>query len=198
MRAGVSWGARVGEAINWGRSLAGDPARGAAARRHGARRAGVGRGIGAVAARKVRVRVLGLPELSALKAGGILAVAKGSTAPPRLVVAEYRGGIPGSPWTALVGKGGHLRPPAGISLKKWEGMEKDEVRHGGGRGTLAALRAAAALGVRRNLVAVVPCVENMPSGAAYRPGDVLRMMSGKTVEVLSTDAEGASPSWRMR
>jgi len=55
---------------------------------------------------------------------------------------------------------------------------------------LATLRAAAALGVRKNIVAIVPAVENMPSGTAYRPGDVLRMMSGKTVEVLSTDAEG--------
>jgi len=60
----------------------------------------------------------------------------------------------------------------------------------GGAGMLATLRAAAATGIRRNLVAVVPCVENMPSGTAYRPGDVLRMMSGKTVEILSTDAEG--------
>jgi leucyl aminopeptidase len=60
----------------------------------------------------------------------------------------------------------------------------------GGAGMLSALRACAALGVRRNVVAVVPAVENMPSGTAYRPGDVLRMMSGKTVEILSTDAEG--------
>src|SRR3990172_3686228 len=60
----------------------------------------------------------------------------------------------------------------------------------GGAGMLAAVRAAAALGIRSNIVAIVPAVENMPSGAAYRPGDVLRMMSGKTVEVLSTDAEG--------
>jgi leucyl aminopeptidase len=78
----------------------------------------------------------------------------------------------------------------GISLKKWEGMEKMKYDMAGGAGMLAAVRAAAALGIRRNLVAVVPAVENMPSGTAYRPGDVLRLMSGKTVEVLSTDAEG--------
>jgi leucyl aminopeptidase len=137
----------------------------------------------------VRVRVLGLAELSALKAGGILAVAKGSPAPPRLVVAEYRGGSPGSPWTALVGKGVTF-DTGGISLKKWEGMEKMKYDMAGGAAMLATIRAAAALGIRRNLVAVVPCVENMPSGTAYRPGDVLRMMSGKTVEILSTDAEG--------
>jgi leucyl aminopeptidase len=60
----------------------------------------------------------------------------------------------------------------------------------GGAGMLATIRAAAALGIQKNIVAVVPAVENMPSGTAYRPGDVIRMMSGKTVEVLSTDAEG--------
>jgi len=189
VRAGVSWGARVGEAINWGRSLVATPP--AELRPDDLARAarGVGRGIGAAAARKVRVRVLGRPELSALKAGGILAVAKGSPAPPRLVVAEYRGGSPGSPWTALVGKGVTF-DTGGISLKKWEGMEKMKYDMAGGAGMLATLRASAALGIRRNLVAVVPCVENMPSGTAYRPGDVLRMMSGKTVEILSTDAEG--------
>ena len=189
VRAGVSWGARVGEAINWGRSLVATPP---AELRPGdlARAArGVGRGVGAAAARKVRVRVFGLPELSALKAGGILAVAKGSTAPPRLIVLEYRGGRPGAPWTALVGKGVTF-DTGGISLKKWEGMEKMKYDMAGGAAMLATIRAAAALGLKRNLVAVVPSVENMPSGTAYRPGDVLRMMSGKTVEILSTDAEG--------
>jgi leucyl aminopeptidase len=78
----------------------------------------------------------------------------------------------------------------GISLKKWEGMEKMKYDMAGGAGMLAAIRAAASLGIPRNIVAVVPAVENMPSGKAYRPGDVIRMMSGKTVEVLSTDAEG--------
>jgi leucyl aminopeptidase len=188
MRGGVSRGARLGEAINWGRALVATPpvelrpddlAR--AARR-------VGRGIGP-AGRRVRVRVLGVRELSAMKAGGILAVAKGSSAPPRLIAAEYRGGGPGASWTALVGKGVTF-DTGGISLKKWEGMEKMKYDMAGGAGMLATLRAAASLGLRRNLVAVVPAVENMPSGTAYRPGDVLRMMSGKTVEVLSTDAEG--------
>jgi len=188
-RAGVSLGARIGEAINWGRALVATPP--AELRPDDLARAarGVGRGVGAVAARKVRVRVLGLPDLTAMKAGGILAVAKGSSAPPRLIVAEYRGGTAHSPWTALVGKGVTF-DTGGISLKKWEGMEKMKYDMAGGAGMLATIRAAAALGIRRNLVAVVPCVENMPSGTAYRPGDVLRMMSGKTVEILSTDAEG--------
>jgi leucyl aminopeptidase len=188
VRAGVSRGARLGEAINWGRSLVATPP--AELRPDDLARAarGTGRGVGP-GGRRVRVRVLGLPELAARKAGGILAVAKGSSAPPRLILAEYRGGRPGAPWTALVGKGVTF-DTGGISLKKWEGMEKMKYDMAGGAGMLAAVRAAAALGIRRNLVAVVPAVENMPSGTAYRPGDVLRLMSGKTVEILSTDAEG--------
>lgn len=188
-RDGVRRGERLGEAINWGRALVASPP--AELRPDDLARAarGVARGIGAAAARKVRVRVLGLPELAALKAGGILAVAKGSSAPPRLILAEYRGGGPGAPWTALVGKGVTF-DTGGLSLKKWEGMEKMKYDMAGGAAMLATIRAAAALGVRRNLVAVVPSIENMPSGTAYRPGDVLRMMSGKTVEILSTDAEG--------
>src|SRR5512139_3696485 len=188
VRSGVSRGARLGEAINWGRVLVATPP--AELRPDDLARAarGVGRGVG-TAGRRIRVRVLGVPELAALSAGGILAVAKGSSAAPRLIVAEYRGGRPGAPWTALVGKGVTF-DTGGISLKKWEGMEKMKYDMAGGAGVLAALRASAALGMRRNLVAVVPAVENMPSGTAYRPGDVLRLMSGKTVEILSTDAEG--------
>ncbi len=189
VRAGVFRGVRLGEAINWGRTLVAMPpgelrpddlAR--VARR-------VGAGLEPRAAAKIRVRVLGVPELAALKAGGILAVGKGSQAPPRLIVAEYRGGAAGGKWTALVGKGVTF-DTGGISLKKWEGMDKMKYDMAGGAGMLSTLRACAALGVRKNVVAVVPAVENMPSGTAYRPGDVVRMMSGKTVEVLSTDAEG--------
>jgi leucyl aminopeptidase len=189
VRAGVSWGARLGEAINWGRTLVATPP--AELRPDDLARAAkrVAAGLPARAAAKIRVRVLGVPELSRLKAGGILAVGKGSQAPPRLILAEYRGGSAGGKWTALVGKGVTF-DTGGISLKKWEGMEKMKYDMAGGAGMLATLRACAALGLRRNVVAVVPAAENMPSGTAYRPGDVLRTLSGKTVEVLSTDAEG--------
>ncbi|RJP21038.1 MAG: leucyl aminopeptidase [Deltaproteobacteria bacterium] len=188
-RAGASRGARLGEAINWGRNLVATPP-GELKPADLARAAkGVGKGISRSAAAKIRVRVLGVRELSAIRAGGILAVGKGSQAPPRLIVAEYRGGRPGGRWTALIGKGVTF-DTGGISLKKWEGMEKMKYDMAGGAGMLATIRALAALGVPRNVVAVVPAVENMPSGTAYRPGDVLRTMSGKTVEVLSTDAEG--------
>lgn len=179
---GLAEGTRLGEAINWGRDLVASPP-------GDLRPDGLARAARSLGGGKVRVKVYGKKEAEAWKMGGLLAVGKGSDVSPRLIVAEYRGGRSGTPWTALVGKGVTF-DTGGISLKKWEGMEKMKYDMAGGAGMLATLRAAAALGVRRNIVAIVPAVENMPSGTAYRPGDVLRMMSGKTVEVLSTDAEG--------
>ncbi len=182
IRKGLAHGARLGEAINWGRELVASPP-------GDLRPDGLARAAKAIAGGKIRIKVYGRKEAEAWKMGGLLAVGKGSEISPRLIVAEYRGGRPGAPWTALVGKGVTF-DTGGISLKKWEGMEKMKYDMAGGAGMLATVRAAAALGIRRNVVAIVPAVENMPSGDAYRPGDVLRMMSGKTVEVLSTDAEG--------
>jgi leucyl aminopeptidase len=182
VRGGLLYGKTLGEAINWARDLVASPPA-------DLRPDGLARAAKALAGGKVRVSVYGKKELEAWKTGGLLAVGRGSEVPPRLIAAEYRGGRRADPWTALVGKGVTF-DTGGISLKKWEGMEKMKTDMAGGAGVLATLRAAAALGIPKNVVAVVPAVENMPSGTAYRPGDVLRMMSGKTVEVLSTDAEG--------
>ncbi|HEU5360308.1 MAG TPA: leucyl aminopeptidase [Candidatus Deferrimicrobiaceae bacterium] len=179
---GLACGAKLGEAINWGRTLVASPP-------GDLRPDALARAARSLSGGKIRVKVYGRKEAEAWKMGGLLAVGKGSEVSPRLIVAEYRGGRPGGPWAALVGKGVTF-DTGGISLKKWEGMEKMKYDMAGGAGMLATVRAAAALGMRRNIVAIVPAVENMPSGNAYRPGDVLRMMSGKTVEVLSTDAEG--------
>ena len=179
---GLAEGTRLAEAINWGRDLVASPP-------GDLRPDGLARAARSLGGGKVRVKVYGKKEAEGWRMGGLLAVGKGSDVSPRLIVAEYRGGRPGTPWTALVGKGVTF-DTGGISLKKWDGMEKMKYDMAGGAGMLATLRAAAALGIRRNIVAIVPAVENMPSGTAYRPGDVLRMMSGKTVEVLTTDAEG--------
>lgn len=182
IRRGIVHGTRLGEAINWGRDLVACPP-------GDLRPDDLARAARGIAGGKVRVRVYGRKEAAAWKMGGLLAVGKGSEVSPRLIVAEYRGGGSGGRWTALVGKGVTF-DTGGISLKKWEGMEKMKYDMAGAAGMLATVRAASALGIRRNVVAVVPAVENMPSGTAYRPGDVLRMMSGTTVEILSTDAEG--------
>jgi leucyl aminopeptidase len=189
VKAGLGEGARLGYAINWGRDLVASPP--GDLRPDGLARAAraLTKGLGPAAGRRIRVRVFGRREIEGWKMGGILAVGKGSEVPPRLIVAEYRGGRAGAPWTALVGKGVTF-DTGGISLKKWEGMEKMKYDMAGGAAMLAAIRAAAAIGIPKNIVSVVPAVENMPSGKAFRPGDVIRMMSGKTVEVLSTDAEG--------
>jgi len=189
VRAGVVRGERLGEAINWGRELVATPP--AYLRPDDLAKAAkkVGVGLPARVASKIRVRVLGVPELEALGSGGILAVGKGSQAPPRLITAEYRGGSSGDKWIALVGKGVTF-DTGGISLKKPEGMDKMKYDMAGAAAVLSTLRACAALGIRRNISAVVPAVENMPSGTAFCPGDILQLMSGKTVEILSTDAEG--------
>ena len=188
-RKGMVEGFKIGQAINWARDLVASPP--ADLRPDGLARAArsLAHGLEPGVRRKIRVRVYGKSEMQALKMGGILAVGKGSEIAPRLIVAEYRGGSPGGRWSVLVGKGVTF-DTGGISLKKWEGMEKMKYDMAGGAGMLASVRAAAALGIRKNIVAVVPAVENMPSGTAFRPGDVIRMMSGKTVEVISTDAEG--------
>jgi leucyl aminopeptidase len=180
--AGMKEGALLGEAINWGRDLVAAPP--ADMRPDALARAAKGLDGG-----KVKVAVHGQKELEKMKAGGILAVGRGSEIPPRLIVAEYRGGKKDAPWIALVGKGVTF-DTGGISLKKPEGMDKMKYDMAGAAGMLATIKAVAALGIPLNVVAIVPAVENMPSGTAFRPGDVLRTMSGKTVEVLSTDAEG--------
>jgi len=182
IRRGLVHGTRLGESINWGRDLVATPPA-------DLRPDDLARAARSIAGGTVRVRVFGRKDAASWKMGGLLAVGKGSEASPRLIVAEYRGGGSRGRWTVLVGKGVTF-DTGGISLKKWEGMEKMKYDMAGAAGMLATVRAAAALGIRRNVVAVVPAVENMPSGTAYRPGDVLRMMSGTTVEVLSTDAEG--------
>jgi leucyl aminopeptidase len=179
---GLRRGVALGEAVNWARDLVAAPPA-------DLRPDALARAAKTLSGGKVSVAVHGKRELERMKAGGILAVGRGSEIPPRLIVAEYRGGRKGAPWIALVGKGVTF-DTGGISLKKWEGMDKMKYDMAGGAGMLATLKAAAALGLPLNVVAVVPAVENMPSGTAFRPGDVLRTMSGKTVEVLSTDAEG--------
>jgi leucyl aminopeptidase len=139
----------------------------------------------------LRCRVLGVPELGKRKMGAILAVGAGSAHPPRLIVLEH---VPtGRKQTAeplcLVGKGITF-DSGGISIKPSSGM--DEMKHdmSGAAAVVGALRACALLKVPTRVVGVIAAAENLPSGSAYRPGDILRSASGKTIEVLNTDAEG--------
>lgn len=121
--------------------------------------------------------------------GGLLAVGQGSERPPRMIVLTYRGQSERSGVTGLVGKGITF-DTGGISLKKAEGMEEMISDMGGAAVLLGVMRGLAELAPPINVAAVIPAAENMPSGSAYRPGDVIVTLDGRTVEVLNTDAEG--------
>jgi len=120
---------------------------------------------------------------------GILRVGQGSRRAPRLVVLQYHGAGKGRPLLGLIGKGVTF-DTGGVSLKGPEGMERMKDDMSGAAAVLGAMRAASRLKLKQNLAAVLPLVENMPGGSAQRPGDIIRMADGTTVEVISTDAEG--------
>ena len=133
-------------------------------------------------------------RITAERLGGVLGVAAGSVRPPRLVKVTYRPNYPyefdgREPHLALVGKGITF-DSGGLSLKPASGMETMKTDMGGAAAVLAAVDAIAALGGRIPITAWAPMTENMPSGSATKPGDVLTTRSGKTIEVLNTDAEG--------
>jgi leucyl aminopeptidase len=121
--------------------------------------------------------------------GGILGVGQGSDAPPRLVHLTYQGGRGSKTKVALVGKGITF-DSGGLSLKPAAAMEEMKMDMGGAAAVIATMRAIAELGLKINVEAWIPMAENMPSGAAIRPSDVLSMRSGLRVEVTNTDAEG--------
>lgn len=130
-------------------------------------------------------------EMAALGMGALLGVAQGSRQPPHLIVLRYRGGpeAEGKPHPGFLGKGVTF-DSGGISIKPSERMELMKGDMAGGAAVICAMRAIAELKPAINVTGIVPAVENMPSGEASRPGDILKTMSGKTVEVISTDAEG--------
>ncbi len=136
----------------------------------------------------VAVEVLERADMEKLGMGSLLAVARGSANAPKLIVLRWNGGGVAKPY-ALVGKGITF-DTGGINLKVQGGIEEMKFDMGGAAGVLGAFLAAVELRLSINLVCVVAAVENMPDGDAYRPSDVLTTMSGKTVEVLNTDAEG--------
>jgi leucyl aminopeptidase len=137
----------------------------------------------------VSCRVWGRREIEKARMGGVLGVAAGSREEPRFMVMHYNMEKPKLPLVCLVGKGVTF-DSGGISIKPWEKMNEMKSDMAGGAAAVAAICACASLALPVRVVAMVPCVENMPGGAAFRPGDVLTLCSGKTVEVYTTDAEG--------
>jgi leucyl aminopeptidase len=135
--------------------------------------------------------VLGRTRLEKLGAGALLGVAKGSDEPPRMIVLRHRPKVVARAGEVLglVGKAVTF-DSGGISIKPSGGMEEMKLDMGGGAAVLEGTALVAALGLPVEILAVVPATENMPSGHATKPGDVLTAMNGRTVEVINTDAEG--------
>jgi leucyl aminopeptidase len=140
---------------------------------------------------KLRCTVLDEKKLAAKKMGGILAVGQGSANKPRLMILEYRPAkmTKNTPTIGLVGKAITF-DSGGISIKPSEGMQDMKFDKSGGIAVLGAMRAIAQLKPKVRVLGIVPAAENMPSGLAYRPGDIITTYSGKTVEIHNTDAEG--------
>jgi len=134
-------------------------------------------------------RILEMDELKQLGMNALLAVGKGSAEPPRLIVLEYRGANETERPVVLVGKGITF-DSGGISIKPGAGMEEMKTDMAGGAAVLGAMEAAAALKLPVNLVVIIPTAENMPDGKAYKPGDIVTSLSGLTIEITNTDAEG--------
>ncbi|MGA2189859.1 MAG: leucyl aminopeptidase [Steroidobacteraceae bacterium] len=137
----------------------------------------------------ITTKLLDARGIKALKMGAFLAVTQGSVQPPRLIVCEYRGAKRGVPPICLVGKGITF-DSGGISLKDPPAMDEMKFDMSGAATVLGTLRAAAELRLPINLVVIIASCENMPGGAAVKPADIVTTMSGQTVEILNTDAEG--------
>ncbi len=181
-RAGLERGARIADAVTWARDLINEPAAAKSPEDVAELARKIARASG------LKVKVLAGEQLERERMGGVLGVGNGSHRPPRFVRLEYA--PPGARATlGLVGKG-VVFDSGGLSLKTAGGMETMKTDMSGAAAVIAAMSALRDLGVKVRVVGYVPLVENMPSGHAMRPGDVLTMRNGKTVEVLNTDAEG--------
>ncbi|MEZ5317087.1 MAG: leucyl aminopeptidase [Vicinamibacterales bacterium] len=180
----VRRGRIIGEAVNVTRALANEPANVLTPREFAARVDAHARAQG------LTVEVLDEARLEALGMRLLLGVAQGSAEPPRLIVIRHDPpGAPAAPVLAFIGKGVTF-DTGGISIKPAENMDRMKGDMAGGAAVAGAMGAIAALGAPCRVIGLIPCAENMPGGRATRPGDVIRGASGKTVEVINTDAEG--------
>ncbi|MFQ5847731.1 MAG: leucyl aminopeptidase [Candidatus Methylomirabilales bacterium] len=183
VRASSTTGQIVARAVNLARDLVNEPAntltpQGLAGQAQAVAKAG-----------KLACQIFERRQLERMGMGALLAVAQGSGRPPVLIVLSYRGRRGKEPDLGLVGKGITF-DSGGISIKPSEGMEQMKGDMAGGAAVIAAIGAIARLTPAINVTAIVPACENLPSGSALKPGDVVRAMDGKTIEVVNTDAEG--------
>jgi leucyl aminopeptidase len=139
--------------------------------------------------KNVSCRVLNKAKMKEMGMNALLAVASGSNEEPKFIILEYAGGKKSAAPIVLVGKGLTF-DSGGISIKPAEKMDEMKTDMSGGAAVMGVIMAAADLQLPLNIVALVPATENMPGGSAYKPGDIVKSYSGKTIEVLNTDAEG--------
>jgi len=137
----------------------------------------------------LEIEVFDREDIEAMDMGALLGVAKGSNQPPKLIVLSYRGDKSSEKALGFLGKGITF-DSGGISIKPSEGMADMKADMAGAAAVMTALAAIAQLKLRINVTAIIPATENLPSGTALKPGDVLKAMNGQTIEVISTDAEG--------
>ena len=138
---------------------------------------------------RLEINVFEEKEMKEMGMGGLLGVARGSRQAPKFAVLRYRGGDPGEKPVALIGKGITF-DSGGISIKPSDKMEEMKGDMAGGAAVIGAISAIAQLKPKINVLAIIPATENLPDGNALKPGDVLTALGGKTIEIISTDAEG--------
>ncbi len=139
--------------------------------------------------KKIKITVLEKKDMQKLGMGGILGVAQGSNQDPKFIIMEFLNGKSKDAPIVLIGKGITF-DSGGINIKPADACSDMYMDMAGGAAVMEAVEAAGLLDIKKNIIGIVPAAENMPSGTSYRPGDVLKMMSGVTVEVNNTDAEG--------
>ncbi len=186
VQAGFDEGVIVAAAQNFSRSLVNEPGNVLTPTVLGRRAAAMCKEMG------LRCEVHSTAKLHELKMGAFWAVSQGSAEPPALIVMTYepKGAVkPGSPVLGLVGKGITF-DTGGISIKPAEGMDKMKYDMAGAGAMIGAMRAIAQLKPKVKVIGIVCSAENMPDGKAFKPGDVVTAMSGKTIEIMNTDAEG--------
>jgi leucyl aminopeptidase len=183
LERGIARGTALGEAINFARRLAITPANDMTPTRlaEEATKAAQRTGLEVEVLEEDRARKEGM--------GSFLSVAAGSVQPPKFIVLRYNGDPSSKELLALVGKGITF-DTGGISIKPAERMEDMKYDMSGGAGVIAAMSAIATLKPKLNVVGIVPATENMPGGKATKPGDIVKAMNNKTIEVINTDAEG--------
>ncbi|MDD5559964.1 leucyl aminopeptidase [Candidatus Methylomirabilis sp.] len=185
MREGVRRGRILAEAVSFARDLVNEPANTLTPSELAARARKMASGLG------LTIKILERADMKKLGMGALLGVAQGSQEPPKFIEVSYKGrkGKGTGPRLGLVGKALTF-DSGGISIKPSEGMEAMKSDMAGGAAVLAAIKGIAELKLPVDVTAIVPATENMPSGTAQRPGDIVKAMNGKTIEVINTDAEG--------